>query len=108
MATRGWEGASTETVEQFVARVLDAGVACVSYTDIGRDGTLSGPDIEGISALTRRFGGRGAKFLVAGGVGALADVAALSRVAGLDGVIIGRALYERRLDLREALKAVQD
>jgi phosphoribosylformimino-5-aminoimidazole carboxamide ribotide isomerase len=107
IATRGWESSSGETAEEFIRRVLDAGVACVSYTDVARDGTLEGPDLEGVRQLLGRFPERSARFLLAGGVGSLEDVLSLSRVPGLDGVIVGRALYDNRLDLGEALRALK-
>jgi phosphoribosylformimino-5-aminoimidazole carboxamide ribotide isomerase len=106
IATRGWESASSERVEDFIRRCLEAGVVAVSYTDISRDGTSEGADIEGVRRLVKLFQDRQAELIVAGGVGSLGHVLALAAVPGLDGVIVGRALYENRLDLREALRAL--
>jgi phosphoribosylformimino-5-aminoimidazole carboxamide ribotide isomerase len=74
----------------------------VIYTDIGRDGMLGGPDLAGAAALLAT----GAHVIVSGGVASAEDIRG-ALASGLTGVIVGRALYEGRLSLSEALAACQ-
>jgi phosphoribosylformimino-5-aminoimidazole carboxamide ribotide isomerase len=82
-------------------RLRAMGCVHVVYTDVSRDGTLGGPDIEGALWLT----GLGLDVVVSGGVASLADLAAV-RDAGLAGAVVGRALHEGRFTLAEALACV--
>jgi phosphoribosylformimino-5-aminoimidazole carboxamide ribotide isomerase len=101
VAVRGWTESTGERVEALGARVVAAGVTTLICTDIARDGMLSGPDIGGCVALQRL----GAGVIVSGGVATLDDLRA-ARAAGLAGAIVGRAIYEQRFSVREALAAV--
>jgi phosphoribosylformimino-5-aminoimidazole carboxamide ribotide isomerase len=74
------------------------------YTDISRDGLMTGPDLEGLRRYRTLYGG--ATFL-SGGISSLEDIAACA-AAGVDGVVVGKALYEGRIDLVEALRAVAE
>ncbi len=105
VAVRGWEEDSGPRVEHFITDMVGAGATFVSYTDISRDGTLEGPDIEGARRLAAMLPGS-VELILAGGVGSIDDIAAAAGVGGLDGVIVGRALYDGRVDLRQALEAV--
>jgi phosphoribosylformimino-5-aminoimidazole carboxamide ribotide isomerase len=100
VAVRGWTETSTTRAEQLARQVVQAGIETVIYTDISRDGMLSGPDLPGAVSLRTV----GARVIVSGGIAGSADVRAACE-AGLDGVIVGRALYEGRLTLSEALRA---
>jgi phosphoribosylformimino-5-aminoimidazole carboxamide ribotide isomerase len=100
VAVRGWTETSTTRAEDLARRVVRAGIETVIYTDIDRDGMLNGPDLAGAISLRTI----GARVVVSGGIAGSADVSAACQ-AGLDGVIVGRALYEGRLTLPEALKA---
>ncbi|MEA2722354.1 MAG: phosphoribosylformimino-5-aminoimidazole carboxamide ribotide isomerase [Gemmatimonadales bacterium] len=100
VAVRGWTETSTTRAEDLARRVVQAGIETVIYTDISRDGMLNGPDLAGALSLKPL----GARVIVSGGVAASSDVRAACE-AGLDGVIVGRALYEGRLTLPEALLA---
>jgi phosphoribosylformimino-5-aminoimidazole carboxamide ribotide isomerase len=100
VAVRGWVETSTTRVEDLARRVLDAGIRTLIYTDIDRDGMLNGPDTAGAVAL-RAAGG---KVIVSGGVSGSDDVRTACR-AGLDGIIVGRALYEGKLTVSDALEA---
>lgn len=108
IAVRGWEEESDESVEDFVLRVLEAGVSAVAYTNIAADGTLVGPDVEGVSKLIGRLGTRRARVILAGGVGSLEDVRRAAAVPGLDGLIVGRALYEGAVDLEQAIRVARE
>ena len=107
IAVRGWEVDTAESVGEFARRCIAAGVCALTYTDIARDGTFAGPDVEGVRRLIAAIGPTPAQIILSGGVGSLADVLAAAAVPGLGGVIIGRALYEGRVDLAEALAAVR-
>lgn len=98
VAVKGWTETSALTTQALGARVRREGVRTVVYTDIGRDGMLVGPDIAGAVALA----GEGLDVIASGGVGTLEHLRAVA-AAGLAGVIVGRALYERAFTLDDAL-----
>ncbi len=98
---RGWTESTGERVEALAARAIAAGATTLICTDIARDGMLSGPDVAGCAALQRL----GAGVIVSGGVATLDDLRA-ARAAGLAGAIAGRAIYEGRFTVREAVSAV--
>ena len=101
VALRGWTETSTLTAAELTSRALDSGISTLIYTDVARDGMLRGPDIAGALSLQRQ----GARVIASGGVSSLDDLRRISQ-AGLAGAIVGRALYEGRFDLSEALEAV--
>lgn len=107
VAIRGWTAGSGADVLDVVRRFEDVGVEAVIVTQIARDGTLEGPDVDGLAAVLETTS---LAVIASGGVGSLADLATLgSLTAGsrrLSGVIVGRALYEGRFTLEEALTAV--
>lgn len=100
VALRGWTETSTLTTEDLARQVVRDGAETVIYTDIGRDGMLTGPDLAGAVALQAV----GARVIVSGGVASGADIRAACQ-AGLGGVIVGKALYEGRLTIAEAIQA---
>lgn len=106
IAVRGWEVDSGLDVIDFARNMIVAGVRALSYTNVALDGTFSGPDIEGVRVLIDALGPARPQIILAGGVGSLDDVTRAAAVPGLDGLIIGRALYEGRVDLAEALAVV--
>jgi phosphoribosylformimino-5-aminoimidazole carboxamide ribotide isomerase len=96
----GWlEGTGLSAIE-VARRVKAAGVSLVEYTDVGRDGMFTGVDTDG---ATRIQAEAGVDVIASGGAASLADVRAC-RAAGLAGVIVGKALYEGRINLREAIR----
>lgn len=97
---RGWTETSALTADALAARVVADGVRTLIYTEVSRDGMLTGPDLDG----ARRLQALGAGVIASGGVAGVADIRA-AWVAGLAGVIVGRALYEARLTLEAALAA---
>ncbi len=97
----GWlEGTGLAAVE-VARRVKAAGVRLVEYTDVGRDGMFTGVDAAGAALLQAEAG---LPVVASGGVASLADVEAC-REAGLAGVIVGKALYEGRIALADAVRA---
>lgn len=98
--TRGWQAESGLDAVAFACQLATLGLQTAIYTDIARDGLGTGVNV----AASRRLAeASGLDVIASGGVASLADVRAV-RDAGLSGVIIGRALYEGRVDLEEALR----
>jgi phosphoribosylformimino-5-aminoimidazole carboxamide ribotide isomerase len=102
VVTRGWEKQESLRAIDLARRVAEAGVERIVYTDISRDGMLEGINIEETSEIARESG---LKVTASGGVSSLADIALLKQAEwdGVDSVIIGKALYERRITLKDAL-----
>ena len=104
VATRGWADVSTLPVADLARRFEDAGVAAVLFTDVGRDGMLKGVNVEATAALAAQTS---LPVIASGGVASIADIHALVGKPGIEGVITGRALYDGRLDLAEAIAAAR-
>jgi phosphoribosylformimino-5-aminoimidazole carboxamide ribotide isomerase len=103
VATEGWAETAALGATELAKSFADAGVAAIVYTDIARDGTLGGLNLEQTVALAESVG---IPVIASGGVGGTADLVALRRIAagtGIEGVIVGRALYDGRMDPGEAL-----
>jgi phosphoribosylformimino-5-aminoimidazole carboxamide ribotide isomerase len=113
VATEGWAETSTLRAEDLALRIQDAGIAAVIFTDIGRDGMLSGVNVAATVALAARLD---VPVIASGGVAGAADLTALAEAAAalaqgasagrIEGVIVGRALYDGRLDIKTALAAL--
>jgi phosphoribosylformimino-5-aminoimidazole carboxamide ribotide isomerase len=99
----GWTEDSKMGAIDLAQRLEDQGARLVIYTDISRDGVLVGPNLP---ALKQMIDGTGLHVIASGGVSKIDDVRALSEIkhSRLDGVIIGKALYEGLVDLGEALR----
>ncbi len=107
VAVRGWTSGSGVELGDALDRVADAGATAVIVTQIARDGTMAGPDIDGLRAT---LGLTDLAVIASGGVATAHDVAALAHVVGsggslLQGVIVGRAIYEGRVSVVEAVNA---
>jgi phosphoribosylformimino-5-aminoimidazole carboxamide ribotide isomerase len=102
--THGWEKEVRLTAAALARRVADAGVDRIVYTDVSRDGTLTGVNLEQTCSIARESGLR---VTASGGVSSLEDLRELKTIkpCGVDSVIVGKALYEGRFTLKEALKA---
>ena len=96
----GWTEASALTAPDLAARFAALGAAALVYTDVGRDGTERGPDVDGTRAVAARAGG--VPVIASGGVGSLDHVRAVAAL-GVDGLIVGRALYTGAVRLADAL-----
>jgi phosphoribosylformimino-5-aminoimidazole carboxamide ribotide isomerase len=106
VAVSGWTQGSSMSADQLAKEFEDSEPAAFIYTDIEKDGMMKGPNIN----ATREFAaGRGVDVILSGGVTRLEDVkqAASLRDVGVTGIIIGRALYEETIDLKEAIKIVE-
>jgi phosphoribosylformimino-5-aminoimidazole carboxamide ribotide isomerase len=102
VAIRGWTETGELSVVELVRRARDAGAVAVLYTDVSRDGTGLGPNVEATAALAMV----GLPVLASGGVSSLDDLVRLARVPGVLGTVVGRALYTGAIALPDALAAV--
>jgi phosphoribosylformimino-5-aminoimidazole carboxamide ribotide isomerase len=102
VAVKGWTEVVDDTVVQVGARARDAGAAALLYTDVSRDGTEIGPNVEDTATLARDVA---IPVLASGGVGCVEDLGRLAAIPGVVGTVVGRALYTGAVDLRRA-KAV--
>lgn len=103
VAVEGWLETSERQASDLAREVDGWGVAAMLYTNIDRDGTREGPDVEGTAALQRLVG---ATVIASGGIGALEHVRALA-AAGVRSAVCGRALYTGAFTLREAFDAAR-
>jgi len=105
VAVEGWAETSDVTAHDLARRYEDAGVAAIIFTDIGRDGVLKGLNLEATTALAKAVT---IPVIASGGLSSIEDVEAMLRPenALLEGAITGRALYDGRLDAKEALALI--
>jgi len=106
IATEGWAETSELTPVELALRFEDAGVAAILFTDVDGDGLLGGVNVRATAALAAAVR---IPVIASGGVGGIADIAALLAAGqpGIEGVVIGRALYDGRIDPAEALNTVR-
>jgi phosphoribosylformimino-5-aminoimidazole carboxamide ribotide isomerase len=98
--TSGWQGGAHRTLDDVLSALPSSLIRHALCTDIGRDGMLSGPNVDLYRDVCRRYPQIG--WIASGGVASLSDFGMLD-AAGVAGVIVGKALYERRFTLEEAL-----
>jgi phosphoribosylformimino-5-aminoimidazole carboxamide ribotide isomerase len=106
VAVEGWAEVSELTVLDIARRFEDAGVAAIIYTDIARDGMLKGLNLDATIALADAIS---IPVIASGGLASIEDVKAMlaPRAAKLEGAIAGRALYDGRVDVAEALRLIK-
>jgi len=104
VAIKGWKELSGEDVLGYAKKLEGLGAEKIIYTDVSRDGMLVGPNLETLKSI---LGATSFDVIASGGVSTLDDIKALKALEkdGLAGVIIGKALYEGKIDLKEALGA---
>lgn len=100
VATHGWDTVSNVTSVDLALDMKKRGVRTIIYTDIARDGMLSGPNVEQTLKLKTETG---MTVIASGGVSCLDDLIKLNE-SGIDGSIIGKAIYENKIDLKEAVR----
>jgi phosphoribosylformimino-5-aminoimidazole carboxamide ribotide isomerase len=110
VAVRGWLRSSGHDLLDVARGFEDQGVEALVVTEIGRDGTLEGPDVEGLAEV---LDATSLDVIASGGVGSLDDLRTLAalrsrRGRALAGVIVGRALYEEHFTVAEALAALAE
>ena len=103
LRTRGWIEASDQTALAAARKVSDWPLAAIVYTDIARDGMLTGPNVEATREMAENCN---VPIIASGGMSKIEDVERLAELE-LFGIIIGRAYYEGTIDLREALRIVE-
>ncbi len=106
VAVSGWKDISKVKYDDLVRKMVHVGVKNLLFTDTRKDGTLSGPNIGGIRVFLKEA--QGTPVIVSGGITTVEDLLALKDLEpqGLSGVIIGKALYDHKITLQEALRVV--
>ena len=99
LAIHGWKDTSEKDALTVCKEFKEMGISTIIYTDITRDGMLTGPNFEGI----QKVGSAGIGLIASGGISSLDDLKKL-KALGVDGAILGKALYENKIDFKEALK----
>ena len=107
VAISGWEVTVPPEPESLLTTFSELGLRQVIYTATEQDGTLSGPDTSGLKRLAQTA--PEISLIASGGIGSCDDIAALNNLnlPNLEGVIVGKALYEKRIDLKEAISRFQ-
>ncbi|RDV84835.1 1-(5-phosphoribosyl)-5-[(5-phosphoribosylamino)methylideneamino]imidazole-4-carboxamide isomerase [Ammonifex thiophilus] len=108
VAVKGWEEVTMVDALTFGRELRLLGVTRVIFTDIKRDGTLKGPNVAAVAEFARF--NPGLRVIASGGVSRLEDLMDLKKLAplGVEGVIVGKALYDGRIDLKEALRLMEE
>ena len=101
IATRGWLKESTKTIQVLIGVLKNAGITSVIVTDIYKDGLLEGPNFD----LSKKFINAGFQTIVAGGISSLEDAEELNKLGAI-GVVVGKAIYEGKINLRKAQERV--
>jgi phosphoribosylformimino-5-aminoimidazole carboxamide ribotide isomerase len=103
VAVEGWAETSEVSVVELAKKFEDAGVSAILYTDVARDGMLQGVDLSGTKLLAESVN---IPVIASGGVAGIEDIKAVKDIesSGVCGVVVGRALYDGRIDIEEALK----
>lgn len=106
IAAQGWTESTDLAATDAVGQLAQSGVGTFVYTDIARDGMLTGPDTEGLASVARAAGD--SSVIASGGVGRLEHLSQLRDLdlPNLEGVIAGKALYERNFSLADALRRI--
>ncbi len=106
VATEGWTTTSETDVIELAKRFEDAGVATIIYTNIDRDGAMEGPDVENTKALAEAVD---IPIIASGGVSSIKDLKAIKKLepCGVGGVISGRAIYEGKFGIKEAVATLR-
>ncbi|MCC8168799.1 MAG: 1-(5-phosphoribosyl)-5-[(5-phosphoribosylamino)methylideneamino]imidazole-4-carboxamide isomerase [Oscillospiraceae bacterium] len=104
VAVEGWEKTSDFTAVEFAKKMTGIGVKTIVYTDIATDGTLAGPNVAAMAEMVKSVD---ADIIASGGVGSLEHIKSLIPT-GVEGVIVGRALYTGNVNLKEAVKLTKE
>lgn len=107
IAIEGWLKEADEPVEQFITYLTKIGIKRFIYTDINRDGMLNGPNVEMIKKILQK---NQIKLIASGGISTVGDLYKLQKMEniGLEGAIVGKALYKEKINLQEAIQKFQE
>jgi len=107
VTTAGWTHSTGDGMEVVIERLQARGVASFIYTNVDRDGMLEGPNLDEVKRVAAVVGG---SLIYSGGIGELEDLKRLARLDGskLTGVIVGKALYERRFTVAQGMAALEE
>jgi len=107
IATEGWTQTTELPATEAIKRLTGRGVRSFIYTDVSRDGMLTGPDLDAVKEIARAVRGR---FIYSGGIGSLEHLRALARLrqVNMAGVIAGKSLYEKKFTVAEGQAALDD
>lgn len=103
VAIKGWVNVSEFSAYNFACKMVEKGCRNIIFTDISRDGTMNGPNLDGIEKMCNV---EGAKVTASGGIRSIEDLLAI-KATGAEGAIIGKALYTGAFNLEDALKALE-
>lgn len=103
VAIKGWVNVSEFSAYNFACKIVEKGCRNIIYTDISRDGTMNGPNLDGTEKMCNV---EGAKVTASGGIRSIEDLLAI-KATGAEGAIIGKALYTGAIILEDALKALE-
>lgn len=103
VAVKGWREVSDRSVGEVAESVASLELGAILYTDIVKDGTLEGPNFEGLEAIVRRSHH---PILASGGIACLDDIRRLCTIKGVAGAVVGKALYSGAVELEAALRVV--
>lgn len=104
VAIRGWKQTSETGATDLALRMADLGVRRVVYTDIARDGMLTGPNLPALQQMAKT----GLAVVASGGISSLHDLRAIAAVPGVEGAIVGMALYTGAIDLAQAIREMDN
>jgi phosphoribosylformimino-5-aminoimidazole carboxamide ribotide isomerase len=107
VAVKGWVDLAEKSALELAGELKALGVGEIVYTDISRDGTLEGPNLPALTEMVKQSG---LKVIASGGISGPQDLVNLKGLglSNISGVIIGKALYDRRLDLKEAIRIIEE
>lgn len=103
VAIKGWVTVTDESAVGLARKLEDAGVSCIIYTDISRDGMLTGPNVEATKEMAQSVG---IPIVASGGISSVKDIYSYKGVK-IEGIIIGKALYSGGIGLKEAIDAAK-
>ncbi len=103
VAIEGWKKTSDFTAVEFAKKMVSIGVQTIVYTDIATDGTLAGPNVDAMAEMTKAVD---ADIIASGGIGSLEHIKSLVPT-GVEGVIVGKALYTGKVNLTETVREVK-
>lgn len=103
--TNGWKESSEKELKPFIGYYSSLGVSYVIPTDISKDGMLNGPSFDVYSKLIKRF--KDVRFIASGGISSIHDLERLKGM-GCDGAILGKAIYEKKIELKDLKKFIEN